>query len=108
MENLTMETKSYNELLALKQEADALNARLKVVDKLLKVRLSSVTKSIDGKEAVCGDLKFLQVQRAGGLDNEAIEKAGIDLSDYRKPPTMFWKLSVMKSIDITNFEEAAE
>lgn len=100
-------TAQHNELLALKLQSESLSKQLKKIDILLKQKMSAVTEQLSGKEAIVGDLKFLEVERSGTVDYKAAQSDGIDLSDYQRPPSRYWKLSVLEGADISNFFEVA-
>jgi hypothetical protein len=104
---LNVNTAQYNELLALKLQSESLSKQLKRVDELLKQKTAMITDQISGKEAVIGDMKFLNVERAGTVDYKQAQRDGIDLSDYQRPPSRYWKLSVLEGADISSFFEVA-
>lgn len=104
---LNVNTAQYNELLALKLQSESLSKQQKRVDELLKKKMAEITDQIQGKDAIVGDLKFLEVERSGTIDYKQAMREGVDLSDYQRPPSKYWKLSVLEGADISNFFEVA-
>ena len=51
----------------------------------------------DGVDSIIGNLKLCRIEKKGSIDYEKIELLKtIDLEQYRKPPSVSWRLALMK------------